>query len=57
MFDQRLFGRQSQYAAEVVIVSDTPRSPGHYKALIPKDLGIVHVSLEVHRCGAVQEAA
>ncbi|MEO1115203.1 MAG: CDF family Co(II)/Ni(II) efflux transporter DmeF [Pseudomonadota bacterium] len=48
---------QSQYAAEVVIVSDTPRSPGQYKALIPDGLGIVHVSLEVHRCGALQQAA
>lgn len=48
---------QSQYAAEVVIVSDTPRSPGHYKSLIPEDLGIVHVSLEVHRCGVLQQAA
>lgn len=48
---------QSQYAAEVVIVSDTPRSPAHYKGLIPDDLGIVHVSLEVHRCGTLQEAA
>ncbi|MEO0979341.1 MAG: CDF family Co(II)/Ni(II) efflux transporter DmeF [Pseudomonadota bacterium] len=48
---------QSQYAAEVVIVSDTPRSPRQYKALIPNGLGIVHVSLEVHRCGALQQAA
>ncbi|WP_153769348.1 CDF family Co(II)/Ni(II) efflux transporter DmeF [Labrenzia sp. CE80] len=48
---------QGQYAAEVVIVSDNPRSPNHYKTLIPDELGIVHVSLEVHRCGALQQAA
>ncbi|WP_420411036.1 CDF family Co(II)/Ni(II) efflux transporter DmeF [Roseibium sp.] len=48
---------QSQYAAEVVIISDTPRSPQHYKALIPDDMDIVHVSLEVHRCGELKQAA
>ncbi|WP_420333789.1 CDF family Co(II)/Ni(II) efflux transporter DmeF [Roseibium sp.] len=48
---------QSQYAAEVVIVSDNPQSPSHYKTLIPDNLGIVHVSLEVHRCGALRQAA
>ncbi|MBX2805331.1 MAG: CDF family Co(II)/Ni(II) efflux transporter DmeF [Hyphomicrobiales bacterium] len=48
---------QNQYAAEVLIVSDNPRSPKQYKTLIPDELCIVHVSLEVHRCGARQQAA
>ncbi|MEL7049583.1 MAG: CDF family Co(II)/Ni(II) efflux transporter DmeF, partial [Pseudomonadota bacterium] len=39
---------QGQHAAEVTIVTDHARSPAHYKALIPEDLGIVHVTIEVH---------
>ncbi|MET1414211.1 CDF family Co(II)/Ni(II) efflux transporter DmeF [Roseibium sp. HPY-6] len=48
---------QGQHAAEATIVSDHPRSPNHYKALIPESLGIVHVTVEVHRCGMSKEAA
>lgn len=40
------------YAAAVAIVSDRPQSPDHYKALIPPHLGIVHSTVEVHRCPA-----
>jgi cation diffusion facilitator family transporter len=36
------------YAAEISIVAKTPRTPPQYKAMIPKDLGLVHVSVEVH---------
>jgi cation diffusion facilitator family transporter len=40
----------STYAAALGIVTHTPRPPGHYKALIPADLGIVHVTVEVQEC-------
>ena len=46
-----------QHAAEVTIVTDHPRSPTHHKGLIPNDLGIVHVTIEVHRCGTLEQAA
>ncbi len=48
---------QGQHAAEVAIVTDHARSPTDYKALIPGDLGIVHVTIEVHRCGMLEKAA
>jgi cation diffusion facilitator family transporter len=38
------------YAAEIALVSDVPQPPEYYKALIPKDLGVVHMSIEVHAC-------
>jgi cation diffusion facilitator family transporter len=38
------------YSATITVVSDTPRSPEHYKRLIPKELGIVHTIVEVHQC-------
>jgi cation diffusion facilitator family transporter len=38
------------YAAIVSVVSHAPRPPGWYKALIPGGLGLVHVTVEVHRC-------
>lgn len=37
------------YSATIAVVSDTPRSPGYYKDLIPGDLGIVHTIVEVHQ--------
>lgn len=48
---------QGQYAAEVTIVTDSEHGPDHHKTLIPQGLGIVHATVEVHRCGALQEAA
>lgn len=48
---------QGQLAAEVVIVTDHDRSPSYYKALIPEVLGVVHVTIEVQRCGMLHEAA
>jgi len=36
-------------AAEIVVVSDEPMPPNHYKALIPSELRIVHSTVEVHR--------
>jgi len=38
------------YAAEIAIVSDKPKTPEYYKAHIPPELNIVHVTVEVHHC-------
>ena len=38
------------FAAEVVIVSDDPATPDHYKSLIPDHLNVVHATIEIHRC-------
>jgi cation diffusion facilitator family transporter len=37
------------YAAEVLIVAENPKEPAHYKELIPADLGIRHVTVEVQK--------
>jgi len=37
------------YSASITVVSEVPKSPGHYKSLIPEGLGIVHTNVEVHR--------
>jgi len=38
------------FAADLAIVSDDPKSPDEYRSLLPKELGIVHATIEVHRC-------
>ncbi len=38
------------YAAVLSVVTHDPKSPGHYKSLIPDHLGIRHVTVEVHCC-------
>jgi cation diffusion facilitator family transporter len=38
------------YAAEIAVISDDPQSPNHYKSLIPPELSVVHVTIEVHQC-------
>jgi cation diffusion facilitator family transporter len=38
------------YAADLAIVSEKPNSPDEYRARIPARLGIVHATVEVHRC-------
>jgi cation diffusion facilitator family transporter len=38
------------HAAEIIVVSDDPKSPDHYKSLIPTELNVVHATVEVHRC-------
>lgn len=38
----------SIHAAIVSLVTTARRSPEHYKSLLPKQLGIVHVTVEVH---------
>ncbi len=36
------------YSLVLTVVAPTPRSPEHYKTLLPTDLGIVHATVEVH---------
>jgi len=38
------------HAAAIVVVSDRPRPPDHYRQLIPRDLRVVHATVEVQRC-------
>jgi cation diffusion facilitator family transporter len=38
------------YAAEIALVSHDPQTPSHYKSLIPLNFGVVHATVEVHRC-------
>jgi cation diffusion facilitator family transporter len=38
------------HAAAIVVVTDAPQSPGHYRTLIPSDLHVVHATVEVQRC-------
>lgn len=38
------------YAAALGVVTHTPRPPEHYRALIPAELGIAHVTVEVQEC-------
>jgi cation diffusion facilitator family transporter len=38
------------YGVIVSVVAHDPRSPEHYKALIPANLGLEHVTVEVHSC-------
>ena len=39
-----------QYAAALSVVTDVPREPEHYRTLLPADIGIVHATIEVHKC-------
>jgi Co/Zn/Cd efflux system component len=38
------------YTSIVSIVTHQPKSAQHYKDLIPAELGLVHVVVEVHHC-------
>jgi cation diffusion facilitator family transporter len=40
------------YAAVVGLVTNEPESAEFYKDLLPKDLGVVHFSVEVHHCSS-----
>jgi cation diffusion facilitator family transporter len=37
------------FAVQATVASPRPRSPNHYKALLPDDRGLVHVAIEVHQ--------
>jgi cation diffusion facilitator family transporter len=41
------------HAAEIAIVSSRPLAPDDYYKLLPGELGLVHVTVETHRCVAV----
>jgi cation diffusion facilitator family transporter len=45
------------HAAIVAVVAGDPAPPEHYKALLPEGLGLVHVSVEVHRADRPAVAA
>ncbi|NNE88791.1 MAG: CDF family Co(II)/Ni(II) efflux transporter DmeF [Silicimonas sp.] len=38
------------YSAALAVVTDNPKSPQHYKTLMPASLNVVHATVEVHRC-------
>ncbi len=38
------------YAASIAIVDSSPATVEHYRDLLPKDLGLVHTTIEVARC-------
>ena len=38
------------YSAILSVVTHDPQPPEYYKTLMPEGLGIVHTSIEVHRC-------
>ena len=46
-----------KYAAAITVVTDQARDPNHYRALISNGAGIVHVTIEVHRCVSLDLAA
>jgi cation diffusion facilitator family transporter len=37
------------YAVEIVVASNDPRNPDHYKESLPRDLGLAHVTVEVSK--------
>jgi cation diffusion facilitator family transporter len=40
------------HAAEIAIVSSRPLDPDSYYSLLPRELGLVHVTFETHLCAA-----
>lgn len=38
------------FAASLSVVTHHPKLPDYYKSLVPGDLGIRHITVEVHRC-------
>ncbi|WP_019528871.1 CDF family Co(II)/Ni(II) efflux transporter DmeF [Dasania marina] len=38
------------YSALITVVADKPVTPDEYKSRLPQTLGLVHVTVEVHRC-------
>jgi len=42
------------YSAAVTVVAHASKSAEIYKQVIPADLGVVHLTVEVHKCPAVQ---
>jgi len=44
------------YGTILSIVTHNPEPPEYYKKLLPSDLGLAHVTVEVHRCPDREEA-
>ena len=40
------------YAAVIAVVAHAPATPDHYRARLPQELGLAHVSIEVQPCAA-----
>jgi len=40
----------NMYCAIIAVMTHAPKPPEHYRALVPAGLGLVHVTVEVHRC-------
>jgi len=38
------------HMATISLVTHKPKPPEHYKSLLPKTLGLVHTTIEVHQC-------
>ncbi len=38
------------FSAEIGVVASTPQEPGYYRKLLPANLNLVHVTVEVSRC-------
>lgn len=43
------------YAGSISVVTDEPKQPDYYKELLPKDKGLVHTTIEVHCCEALDD--
>ena len=42
------------YNAVIAVVAHEPKSPEYYKKQLPANLGLVHTTIEVHRCGKLE---
>jgi len=42
------------YSAQISVVAHNPVTPAEYKARIPATLGLVHISIEIHKCLGVE---
>jgi Co/Zn/Cd efflux system component len=43
------------YAADIAVISDTPQEPRFYRNLLPTDMGLAHVTVEVQQCHDASE--
>ena len=44
------------YAAEIALITSSPKAPNHYFELLPSEIPLVHVTVQVHRCAPAAEA-
>ena len=44
------------WSAEIAVVTHEPQSPDHYKGMLPAELGLVHLTVEVHQCPGPEPA-